>query len=212
MNNKELESKIKSLKPWYQEVDFSNGVVAKSSHSTLSGEYAWQYIKPFLPNLESKRVLDLGSNAGLFSIRCAQLGAKEVIGIEREAKHLRQCNFLKEYFKTKNVKFINSNLEDLPNMDIGKFDVVLAIAVLYWVGRSGVAKGTHYNKPYRDREKKFIDHLVTLSDIFIVRTRGRKYNNSEYYGKIFDNHGFSITELVNEDTGSHEMILFERRK
>lgn len=214
MTDKELQRRIKVCRPWYQEVDFGNGIVAKSAHSTLSGEYAWNYIKQLLPeSLEGKRILDLGSNGGLFSIRTAQMGAKEVIGIEREAKHLRQCALLKEYFKTDNVKFIDANLENLPSMDIGKFDIVLAIAVLYWVGRHGkMPKGTHYNKVYRDREFEFIKHVTTLTDRFIVRARGRKYNGLEYYTKLFNQCGFDCTNVIYEDIGTHEMMSFERRK
>ncbi len=214
MDENSLRNNIKQLKPWYQNVDFGNGVAAKSTHSTLSGEYAWNYIKQLLPDsLEGKRVLDLGSNAGLFCVRTAQMGAKEVVGIEREQKHLRQCAFLKEYFNTNNVRFVTGNLEDVKGMNLGKFDIILAIAVLYWVGRSGgVGKGHHYDKVYRDREIKFINHITTLSDYFIVRARGKQYNNSAYYGKIFKECGLDLVKLLNESTGSHEMMLFERGK
>jgi SAM-dependent methyltransferase len=211
MNNQQLREKINKLKPWYQNVKFNDDVSAISSHSKLSGEYAWKYIKPLLPDLYGKRVLDLGSNAGLFSIRCSQAGAQEVVGIEKENKHLKQCKFLKEYFNTPNVKFINTNLENLPNMDIGKFDLILAISVLYWVGRSTkIQAGHHYDKQYRDKENAFIKHIVTLTDMIIIRARGRKYNNSEYYSEILDHYGFDMVKLINEDIGSHEMMLFKR--
>ncbi len=214
MDNNELQKKIEQLKPWYQNINFNDEVSAVSSHSKLSGEHAWRYIKQILPeSLEGKRVLDLGSNGGLFSTRCAQMGASEVIGIEREPKHLRQCAFVKEYFNTPNVKFLNHSLENLASLNLGKFDIVLAIAVLYWVGRGGgVSRGHHYDKVYRDNELKFIDYVVTLSDCFIVRARGKQYNNSEYYGEIFNDRGFDMSKLINEDVGVHEMMLFERKK
>ena len=211
MDNNQLHNEIKKLSPWYQNVKFNDKVAAISSHSRLSGEYAWKYIKQLLPkSLEGKRVLDLGSNAGLFCIRAAQMGAKEVIGVEREPKHLKQCAFLKSYFDVDNVKFVNTNLENLPTMDIGKFDVILAIAVLYWVGRAGATKHTHYNEVYRLKEIEFIKHVTTLADSFIVRVRGKQYNNSDYYSEIFSSCGFEMTRVINEDDGSHEMILFRR--
>lgn len=214
MDNIKLRAEIERLKPWYQNVKFNDEVSVVSSHSKLSGEYAWKYIKQLLPeSLEGKRILDLGSNAGLFCIRTAQMGAKEAIGVEREPKHLRQCDFLKKYFNTQNVKFINGNLENLLSIGLGKFDIILAIAVLYWVGRgSGVAKGHHYDKVYRDREIKFIQYITTLTDEFVVRARGSQYNNSEYYSKLFDKCGFGLIKLINEDVGSHEMMLFRRNK
>jgi len=213
MDERVLKKQIKELRPWYQEIDFGNGVIAKSAHSKLSGEYAWKYIKQLLPkSLEGKRVLDIGSNGGLFSIRTAQMGARKVIGLEQEPKHLRQCAFLKDYFGTKNVRFINQDLNLLPSVDIGKFDYILAISVLYWVGRPGVVKkGTHYSKVYRDKEVKFIEHVTKLSDNFIVRARGTKYNSADYYGNIFNNFGFDCTKVINEGVGSHELMRFERR-
>lgn len=213
MNNDQLRREIQKLRPWYQNVQFNDEVSAVSSHSKLSGECAWNYIKQLLPeSLEGKRILDLGSNAGLFCIRTAQRGADESIGVEREPKHLRQCAFLKQYFDIPNVKFINSNLENLSSMDLGKFDIILAIAVLYWIGRAGgVAKGHHYDKVYRDKEVKFIQYVTTLSNEFIVRARGSQYNNSEYYSKLFDKCGFDLIKLINEDVGSHEMMLFRRK-
>jgi len=213
MNNDRLYNEIKKLRPWYQNVQFNNEISAVSSHSKLSGEYAWNYIKQLLPeSLSGKRILDLGSNAGLFCIRAAQMGAEEVIGIEREQKHLKQCAFLKEYFNVPNVKFINDSLENLSSMNLGKFDIIFAIAVLYWVGRGGnIIKGHHYDEIYRDREIKFIKYITTLSNEFIVRARGSKYNNSEYYSNIFNGCGFYLVKLINENIGSHEMMLFRRK-
>jgi 2-polyprenyl-3-methyl-5-hydroxy-6-metoxy-1,4-benzoquinol methylase len=215
MDNKQLIDKINSLGKWYHNVKFNDEVSAVSSHSKLSGEYAWSYIKQLLPeSLKGKRVLDLGCNAGLFCVRCAQMGADEVVGIDADPVHLRQNEFLREYFDTPNVRIINDNLENIPNMNLGKFDIVLAIAVLYWVGRFGkpIAKGTHYDEKYRNIEKRFIDYITTMSDTFIIRVRGQKpCNTREYYAEVFGEHGFEITKGLYEDIGTHEMLLFERR-
>lgn len=215
MNNDKLRKKIEGLGEWYQNVKFNDEVASVSKHSKLSGEYAWNYIKQLLPeSLEGKRVLDLGCNAGLFTVRSAQMGAKEVIGVERNPIHVKQSNFLKKYFNVPSAKFIVWDLEKLFDMNLGKFDIILAISVLYWVGRNGVIpKGTHYDKKYRDIEKQFIKRLVTMSDTFIVRVRGQeKYNTCEYYSKVFDYHDFRLAEALYEDTGTHEMLLFEKRK
>lgn len=211
MTNKELRRRVKELGPWYQEIKFNDDVTAKSSHSKLSGELAWRYIKAFLPpSLEGKRVLDLGSNGGLFCVRCVQMGAKEVIGIENHGPHLRQSRFVKEYFGATNVSFINANLEDLPKMDIGKFDVILAIAVLYWVGRRQRGNA-HYCEENRKREIDFIKHLVTLSDCIIVRGRNKEFNNDVYYNKIFGDLGFeNIT--VHESESERVMMKYTKQK
>lgn len=210
MTNEELRRRVKELGPWYQEIKFNDEVTAKSSHSKLSGELAWRYIKSFLPSsLEGKRVLDLGSNGGLFCARCAQMGAKEVVGIENHGLHLMQSKFVKEYFGATNVSFISANLEDLPKMDIGKFDVILAIAVLYWVGRRQRGSA-HYCEENRKREIEFIKHLVTLSDCIVVRGRNREFNNDVYYNKIFGDLGFeNIT--VHESESERVMMKYTKK-
>lgn len=211
MRDEELRKNVQELQPWYQEIRFNSRVTAESDHSRLSGELAWGYIKPFLPaSLDGMRILDLGSNAGLFSVRCAQMGAREVIGIENYPLHLRQCEFVKEYFKTDNVSFIKASLENLPKMDIGKFDVILAIAVLYWVGRHD-ASLEHYCEDNRKREIEFIKHLATLSDCIIVRGRNKEFNNDVYYNGVFGDLGFGNT-TVHESESERVMMKYERRK
>lgn len=211
MNDEKLKYNIQKLQPWYQEIKFNNRVTAKSSHSKLSGELAWKYIESFLPNsLDGMRILDLGSNAGLFSVRCGQMGAREVIGIENNSLHLKQCKFIKEYFETDNVSFINANLENLSKMNIGKFDVVLAIAVLYWIGRYNQS-GKHYCGANRKREIEFIEHLVTLSDCFIIRGRNKKFNNDIYYNKIFGDLGFDNV-TIHESESNRVIMKYTRKK
>lgn len=207
MDNIELRNKIKSLNPWYQNIKFNEEIAVVSSHSRYSGEWAWEYIKQLLPDIAEKRILDLGSNAGLFSIRCCKGGAREVIGIENNNKHLRQANFLKEYYNCESVEFKKANLEELPDMNMGKFDLVLAIAVLYWVGRK---IKPHYHKENREREIEFIKFITGITDVMIVRCRGTQYNNSEYYGEIFMRFGFNIEKVLTEREGTHENILFKR--
>ena len=212
MNNKELIQKIKDLGPWYQNVKFNDEVSAVSSHSRLSGEHAWEYLKIFLPeDMTGLKVLDLGSNAGLFSIRCAQRGA-EVIGFENNNGHLRQANFLKEYFGTDKVEFFKIDLEKSPLMKcFTEFDIVLAVSVLYWVGRFDKP---HYCESNRNREIEYIEHLTNITDEVIVRCRGTQYNNSLYYGEIFMGLGFHIERIIQESgsKNSHEWIHLRRDK
>jgi cyclopropane fatty-acyl-phospholipid synthase-like methyltransferase len=215
MDNNTLKKKIESLSPWYQSVKFNEEVSCVSDHSRLSGEYAWNHIVKFLPEeMGGMRVLDLGSNAGLFSVRCAQRGASEVIGIEKEKKHFKQSKFLIDYFSQEKelpVRIINSPLESIGSLNLGKFDLVLAISVLYWVGRK---RGDKYSKENRNRELKFIDTLCQMTDRVLVRCRNKKYNNESYYKEVFKNRGFVHTQQVDEsvydDGNAHYMIMFER--
>lgn len=213
MTDDELRKKIKQLSPWYQNVKFNDKVNAISSHSKLSGEPIWPYIKQLLPEkLDGKRILDLGSNAGLFCIKLAQIGAEEVIGIESSSLHIKQSEFLKNYFGIKNIKFINDTIENMPNINLGKFDIILAISVLYWIGRSGANNSNHYDKKYRDIEFKYTKYISKLTDSIIIRMRNKEYNNKEYYTEVFKKLKFSPTNMVSEGESGRAVIIFERDK
>ena len=67
--NQELFNKVNSFedyrtnRSWYQTIEFEDGI--KSPGYGDSGDSIWKIIQPYLPDLKDKRVLDLGSNAGL---------------------------------------------------------------------------------------------------------------------------------------------------
>jgi len=78
MNRDYLEMKIKQLSPWYQNINLQ-GIQTLRKRDT---EQAWNRIKENFPmNYEGMRILDLGCNAGYYSIMAANEGAS-VIGIE----------------------------------------------------------------------------------------------------------------------------------
>jgi len=210
MDNSELRKKIKDLGPWYQQVKFNDQVTAESSHSKLSGELAWTYIKSLIPFSikNGARILDLGCNAGLHSIRCSKLLNCEVIGVENNNRYLKQAEFLKSYFNASKVTFIKYDLNKLSELNLGRFDLVLAISVLYWIGRSNVKKGHHYDLEYRLKEKEFIKYLCTITNLIMVRGRGGEYNNQEYYEELFKEFTFNCIISINETDSKRVLMLF----
>ena len=105
---------------WYQTIKFEDDIISKGS--PWCGEMAWDSIKTFLPkSLEGKRVLDLGCNAGLFSVKTALMGAKEVIGIDwpgwsPEVDFQEQQKFVTSYFSQKYNKTLHLLLDKLRNI------------------------------------------------------------------------------------------------
>ena len=108
---------------WYQTIRFEDDVISKGC--IWCGDPAWDNIVKFLPeSLEGMRILDLGCNAGLFCVRAALMGAKEVIGIDYTGWRPKwdfeeQQVFVKEYFEQKcNRKFLINRIflnYDLPS-------------------------------------------------------------------------------------------------
>lgn len=215
MNETNVIKQIKELFPWYQCINLDGIMTIKKGdkyYHAHAGEHTWNIISKLIPfSLKSMRILDLGCNAGLYSVKSSLLGAKEVIGAEMSPIFFKQALFVKNFFESfhnikLNINYINSDILDLSFDDMGEFDYVFAIAVLYHIGKH------KYGKYTTESLKEQIDIIKKLSKHtkkFIVRCRNGKYNNREYYSSIFKQVGFVETKFISE--GKRGMILYEKR-
>ncbi len=213
MTKEELRKKIKDLGPWYQNITL-DGIQTSRKRDT---ERAWKRIEKNFPmKYKSVRILDLGCNAGYYSIMAARHGAS-VIGIETLDYAVNQARFLKEYYEelwsTKlDVTFIHKDLSDIDFLSMGKFDCIFALAILYHIGNSKYGKGTLESF---DEQNRVISQLVQITDKFIVGARQRKrkgsgYYNPKYYNGEFDFFGFRATKTIYEKKGGRSLISYER--
>ena len=150
----ELERQIEHLAPWYQPIDFGGGVHTYSKdkgggvHGVDSldrGLAKWHaFVRPNLPfGLTNRRVLELGCNAGLFLIECVREGAREAIGVERDAHYFEQAQFVAsvfsrlrgEYFP---VRVFQGEMENFGYELLGRFDLALLLASIYHIGKPQV--------------------------------------------------------------------------
>ena len=151
---------IHGYRQWYQCVDFGNNLIAHVTRppewlpapefDESSGIERWKLnVARNLPNLEGKRVLDLGCNVGLFSLEMARMGASRVIGVDRDAdvEHrtgglprqdiVSQADFVREafsYLKRENlpVEYLAVDICDTNSIKgLGKFDVIVALNIVY---------------------------------------------------------------------------------
>ena len=177
-----------------------------------AGEHTWNTITNFLPpSLKGMRILDLGCNAGFYSIQSSLLGAKEVIGIERDSTFFKQTLFIKKFFEDfnnikLNIEYIKSDIGNLDLDNMGNFDYVFAIAILYHIGKHKHGK---YTEGALKEQKDVIRKLSSHTKKFIVRCRNTKVNSREYYSKIFKEVGFIESKFIPE--GKRGMILYEKR-
>jgi tRNA (mo5U34)-methyltransferase len=86
-------------------------------------------------SLRGKRVLDLGMNAGFWSLAAIEAGCDFVLGIEGRSMHVEQANFV---FEVKDVereryRFVEGDLFDVAWGE--GFDLVLCLGLLYHVNR-----------------------------------------------------------------------------
>jgi tRNA (mo5U34)-methyltransferase len=131
-NEKEIKTKVKELSPWFHNIHLPGGIQTVPEHPL--GDFPatkWKDIAPHLPaDLTNHRVLDIGCNAGYYSIECAKRGAR-VTSIDVDLHYLDQAEWVADVFGLKNrIDLHHMQVYDLVHMD-WKFDIILYMGVFY---------------------------------------------------------------------------------
>jgi tRNA (mo5U34)-methyltransferase len=130
LSPEQIRAQIEALGPWFHNLNL-NGVSTAPSH--FLGDYPkvkWQRFSAAIPqDLSGKSVLDIGCNAGFYSMEMKRRGAARVLGIDSDEDYLKQARFAAE------VNDLDIEFRPLSVYDLGalgeRFDVVLFLGVLY---------------------------------------------------------------------------------
>lgn len=167
MNDEYIRKRIKDFS-WYQPVNFGKGLVVTRGNSLAPtdidninfGMGKWNYIiQRNLPDLQGKKVLDIGCNSGTFCMQMARMGAIEVVGIDSE-KHWsqswkEQAEFIKDALEwrcntTYPIRYIDCEMNRIPEIKLGKFDVVIALCCIYYLEEDQIINLLSYFKENSD--------------------------------------------------------------
>ncbi len=125
-----LSRNIEALGQWFHNIDLG-GVSTAPGH--FLGDYPnvkWKHISKALPeNLDGASVLDIGCNAGFYSIALKTRGAGRVLGIDVDERYLAQARFAAETRKL-DIEFQKCSVYDVDSLP-GQFDYVLFLGVFY---------------------------------------------------------------------------------
>ncbi|MER8482127.1 TIGR04290 family methyltransferase [Mesorhizobium sp. M1322] len=129
-SNAEIRRRIDALGPWFHNMELA-GVETAPDH--FLGNYPlikWRKFADAIPaDLSGKAVLDIGCNAGFYSIEMKRRGAGRVLGIDFDEAYLAQARFAAE------IADCDIEFQQLSVYDVGalreKFDIVLFMGVLY---------------------------------------------------------------------------------
>lgn len=130
LTTEEIEQKISELGEWFHNLNLKG--VKTAPHHFL-GDYPnikWQGFAHAIPrDLRGKSVLDIGCNAGFYSMEMKRRGADRVLGIDFDEGYLAQARFAAE------VNGLDIEFRQVSVYDVGKlgekFDIVLFMGVLY---------------------------------------------------------------------------------
>ncbi len=125
-----IRARAAALGPWFHNMEL-RGVQTAPEH--FLGDYPaikWRRFQDSLPaDLAGKTVLDIGCNAGFYSMEMKRRGAARVLGIDFDEDYLAQARFAAE------VQGIDIEFRQLSVYDVAsigeRFDIVLFIGVLY---------------------------------------------------------------------------------
>lgn len=127
-----LRKGIEELGPWFHNIDLHDGITTAPDH--FLGDYPrfkFATFEDVLPaDLSGKSVLDIGCNAGFYSVEMKRRGAERVVGIDSDERYLAQARFACAELGFEGIEFRNMSVYDVAALG-EKFDFVVFMGVLY---------------------------------------------------------------------------------
>ncbi|MFD2514891.1 TIGR04290 family methyltransferase [Pontibacter locisalis] len=125
-------SEIEQLGPWFHNLHLPNGEQTAPHHRLGDfPRFKWQELEPHIPaDLTGWKVLDIGCNAGFYSIELAKRGA-HVLGIDVDPHYLRQAEWAAKQFGLEDkIELKQMQVYDVARLD-SQFDLIWYMGVLY---------------------------------------------------------------------------------
>jgi tRNA (mo5U34)-methyltransferase len=125
-----IRLRISELGDWFHNMDLG-GVRTAPNH--FLGDYPackWHMFQHAIPaDLTGKTVLDIGCNAGFYSIQMKQRGASRVVAVDSDPGYLAQARFAADVTGAE-IEFHEMDVYNVGDLQ-EKFDVVIFMGVLY---------------------------------------------------------------------------------
>ncbi len=125
-----LEERIRKLGPWFHNLRLGGIATAPDHFLGNYPEVKYERFRTTLPaDMSGLTGLDIGCNAGFYSLEMKRRGATRVLGIDTDEHYLAQARFAAE------VSGLAVKFERLPVWDVAalreRFDLVIFMGVLY---------------------------------------------------------------------------------
>ena len=126
----DLQTRLRNAGPWFHNIRVQ-GVQTAPEH--FLGDYPavkWRHLAAALPaDLSNKSVLDIGCNAGFYSLELKQRGAARVLGIDTEEHYLKQARLVRDELGL-DIEYKLCSAYEVPSL-AEQFDIVLFMGLFY---------------------------------------------------------------------------------
>jgi len=210
ITEKSAENRIQNVNSeWYAPIDFGFGLTNGVFWDVKAGIGRWEiFIKEYLPDLNEKKILDLGSNNGCLPLMMLKEGASEVVGIELSKKFYEQSLIVRELFQWRDIKkydfkAINKDMYDIMDLDVGKFDVVTSFCTLYYLKEKQM--------------ESLVRRVSEISSLFVVQANilaGSTWDSDkprraspEFLYNLLKNNGFKHVDIKTPPLTTRPLLI-----
>ncbi|WP_411037303.1 DUF1698 domain-containing protein [Shinella sp. BYT-45] len=201
LEKSEFKEKLNELGDFWERIEFPNGVVVGPGRNK---ELLWKkYLSKHISkeSLSGKKVLDLGCNAGGNLIEIAKACPSRLVGVEGNEKFYNQAKFVVKTFSIDAEVLHYRISSDTPPekyaKDLGKFDVIFYLGVLYHLTRRANLNILRYIR--QNSQRSFFSSQLFMSE---ARSNVDWELTEDGHRKLFEEAGFSEIITIHKKTES----------
>jgi tRNA (mo5U34)-methyltransferase len=125
-----IARRVDELGEWFHNLDLCGVHTAPNHFLGDFPQIKWKHIANSFPqDMAGASVLDIGCNAGFYSIEMKRRGAQRVVGVDVDERYLNQARFAAQTLGFE-VEFQKISVYDIDRIP-GQFDYVLFLGVFY---------------------------------------------------------------------------------
>lgn len=192
LSTEQIKNRITELGPWFHNMNLC-GIQTAPDH--FLGDYPsikWTRFSHAMPSdLRGKTVLDIGCNAGFYSIEMKKRGADRVIAIDHDSAYLEQARFAARVHGME-IEFNQMSVYEVAELG-ERFDIVIFMGLFY-----------HLRHPLLALD---LIHEYAAKDILIFQSMLR---GSSSIDQVAYDYPFSEQEIFHEP-GFPSMYFIENR-
>ncbi|RDE06760.1 TIGR04290 family methyltransferase [Sphingomonas aracearum] len=126
-----IRARVAELAPWFHNIRLGDVETAPDHFLGDYPRFKFEMFAHAIPaDLTGKTVLDIGCNAGFYSVEMKRRGAARVVGIDSDERYLAQARLACEVLEFDGIEFRNLDVYQVAQLG-ERFDLVIFMGVLY---------------------------------------------------------------------------------